>query len=339
MKRTAIAICLGLGLLVAACTTPRLQGDGVLRRAVESLATGSFTELHVVFEDKFILCETTGPFHRHQFYDPSLRPERARQYDVRKLALSHDGTRGAGLAGKGVHILVVPEMSLLHEAEKPASAIMTAAWVGPLPEDAGWVVTSGDPSGPNVWLLTGELPTFGKSGRTELSAQARGRAIDDKTGYLVTTGHGNKLEIFDLESMKSVLILELPCRQVSYSLAARNGVAWVGTMEGTVIPVDIEKRSAGKAVRFGAGPGEVELSLSVSGNYMGVVAQDQREKSEPFPTSLRVFRIKGTQLFQSAKGYLEPHGALDDVEILENAGIVVFSAGGSLFGWFYQEKP
>ena len=220
-----------------------------------------------------------------------------------------------------------------------ARAILPAAWVGALPAGDGWVVSSGDPSGPNVWVVTGERPRFGTNGRSELSSQIRARAIDDETGLLVITGHGSKLEIFDLAEMKSVVVLDLPCNQVSFGLAAANGVAWVGTSEGTVVPVDLQKQTVGEAFKFGAGPGDVLLALSPSGRHLAVAAQDRREKNQPYPTSLRVFRVKEMTLKQVAKGFLEAHGNLDDVEILEKAKLAVFTCGGALFGWYYAEKP
>jgi hypothetical protein len=126
---------------------------------------------------------------------------------------------------------------------------------------------------------------------------------------------------------------------VSYAVAARDGVAWVGTMEGTIVPVDIEGRKANRPYKFGAGPGEVDLALSRSGQHMGVIAQDQREKTEPYPTSVRVFRVRGSQLAQTAKGYFRTEDPMTDIEILERAGLVVYTAGGTLFGWYFREKP
>jgi hypothetical protein len=339
MKSIAIAVCLSLTVLVAACRT-LIEGDGVLREAYVSKVPLNLRpgEIHIVPDEKLILCETAGPYHYFLSYDIGLRPERQRQYEVRRLALSADGKTGAGFAGKGLHVVVVPEMSLLHHIPKPASAILPAPWVGPLPAGDGWVVSSGDPKGPNVWAVTGERPQFGTSGRSELSSQIRARALDPKTGHLIITGHGNKLEIFDLAEMKSLAVLELPCSQVSTGIAAGDGVAWVGTVEGTVIPVDLENRTVGEAFKFGAGPGDVDLALSPSGKHLAVGAQDRRDTNEPFPTSLRVFRVDGMTLKAIAKGFLNAHGSFADIEILEKAKLVVYTCGGGLYGWYFAEK-
>jgi hypothetical protein len=292
--------------------------------------------LHVAPGEKLVLCECEGPGNPKYLLNPRLVPTKHGQYYWEAFAFGPVADQGVCLTADSVEMVDLPELRPARVFTKPRGLVSAGARVTPLPDGEGWVLSSPQRAPANLWVLSRSPVRILREGRSSLPGPIRGAAFDDRSGLLVLTDETNHLEVFDIRSMTSEGVVTLPCREVSRSVVAKDGWAWVGTREGTVIPVGLVDGSTRPAIRLG-GIGDVELALSDSSGILAAMVQDREALVQPYPTHLRVYIVGEGRLVDIAAAYFETRGLLKDVAVLETTQVVAFACGSGLFTWEYRE--
>ncbi|MEN8148660.1 MAG: hypothetical protein ABFS86_02485 [Planctomycetota bacterium] len=282
-------------------------------------------------EEEYLVMQTASPGSVNVVYTGRIQQEQMRVLTYQKLAFGDSPKVAAALTALQIQMLSIPAMEETALLDLPQA--FNAESIDRMPGKGSWVVTSSDRERSNVWILAGDPPKFVTSGRTELPRNLRGRAVDDKTGLLLLTDDTNRLEFFDLGEMKSVGVITLPCREVHTDIVAANGLAWVGTREGTIVPIDIEKKAAGDVIRLGTGKGHVFLTLSGSGSHLGVAVQDLSAGRPPYPTYLKVFLVDAGTRVQVASTFFEHKSLIKDFTMLGGVETCLVATRSHLLKW------
>jgi len=281
--------------------------------------------------------QTAAPANLNIVYSPQFEEQAHRTIAFQDFAFGDTSKVAACLAPLRAQILSVPQLLESSTADLPK--VFNSDRINRIPGRESWVVTSSDRERSNVWILGGNPPKFVQSGRTALPRNLRGRTVDDKTSLLLLTDDTNRLEFFGLSEMKSEGVITLPCREVQGSIVARNGFAWAGSREGTIIPVDIEKRSVGEPIRMGTGQGQVFLCLSANGGLLGVAVQDISAGKPPYPTYMKVFMLNGDARVELAQTFFEHRSLIKDIALLEKTEMFVVATRSHLLRWSWGSTP
>jgi hypothetical protein len=336
VKSRALVALLGLVVVFSGCYTPPHTGKGKIYSV--SLRPGlKPVGLFVAPNEEYFVVQTAAPSHVSIAYSPEFEQLKLSYLAYQDMAFGKSAKEAAALAPLKAMILDMPALTEAEAIELPK--VFNSERINRIPGRESWVITSSDRERSNVWILGGNPARFVKSGRTALPRDLRGRAVDDKTKLLLLTDNANRLEFFDLSEMKSLGVTTLDCREVSRSMVARDGKAWVGTRSGTIVPVDIEKRAGGKPFRMGTGPGEVYLDLSADGGYLGVAVQDLSGGKPPYPTYIKVFLLDGATQIELASTFFEHKSLLKDVVVLKSTETVVVASTSHLLKWHWGEQP
>jgi len=325
----------GLALAVVGCYTPTHTGEGAIDMVMirpDLKPVGLF----VAPNEEYLVVQTAPPASVNVVYSPLFTQLNLVSLAYQDLAFGDDPEIAACLAPLRARVLDMPDVVEASSAELPK--LFNSDRINRIPGTGNWVVTSSDRERSNVWILGGEPARFVKSGRTALPRNLLGRAVDGKTSRLLLTDDTNRLEFFDLSEMKSEGVITLPCRQVHSSLVARGGYGWVGTRNGTIVPVDIANRSCGEEVRMGTGPGHVFLTISEPGGILGVAVQDLTAGKPPYPTYLKVFLLNGDARVELATTFFEHKSLIKDIAVLEGVETFVVASSSHLLRWKWTKK-
>jgi len=334
-KRAMLAV-LGVALVVLACHSPTHTGGGAIK-AIALRPDLKPIGLFVSPGEEYLVVQTAAPANLNIVYLPILKEQSHRTLAYQDFAFGDNPKIAACLAPLRAQILSVPDLLESGTADLPK--VFNSDRINRIPGRESWVVTSSDRERSNVWILGGDPPRFVKSGRTALPRNLRGRAVDDKTSRLLLTDDTNRLEFFDLLEMRSEGVITLPCREVHNSLVARNGLAWVGSREGTIIPVDVEKRTFGEPIRMGTGMGNVFLCLTANGGLLGVAVQDVSSGKPPYPTYLKVYMLNGDARVELAETFFEHRSLIKDIALLSKTEIFVVATRSHLLKWTWGSTP
>jgi hypothetical protein len=329
-------VVLGLSLGILACHSPTHTGGGAIK-AVTLRPDLKPVGLYVSPGEEYLVVQTAAPANLNIVYAPNFVQETLRTVPYQDLAFGDDPKIAATLAPLHARILSVPNLLETSAAELPK--VFNSERINRIPGRKSWVVTSSDRERSNVWILAGNPPGFVKSGRTALPRNLRGRAADDKTSLLLLTDDTNRPEFFNLSAMKSEGVVTLPCREVHGSLVARGGLGWAGSREGTIIPIDIEKRSVGEPIRMGTGQGHVFLCLSANGGLLGVAVQDLSSGKPPYPTYFKIYMLNGDARVELAETFFEHRSLIKDIALLESTEIFVAATRSHLLKWKWTTTP
>jgi hypothetical protein len=332
----ALLAIIGLGLFLTAslagCHGPEHTGPGDIK-AIKIRPDLSPLGLYMAPKEEYLVAQMAAPGNANVVYTGMIEQEQFRVTTYQDLSFGDNPKLAATLTPLTVQMLSMPSMEKGGRLPVDLPPAFNAERVNRIPGKASWVLTSSDRARSNVWILTGNPPAFVRSGRTALSQNIRGRAVDDKTGLLLLTDDTNRLEFFDLDEMKSVGVITLPCREVHMDIAAADGYAWVGTRDGTIIPVDIEKKAAGDQIRMGTGKGHVFLALTGGGTHLGVAVQDLSSGRPDYPTYLKVFLVDSGTRVQVATTFFEHRTLIKDIAVLEKAETFLVATRSHLLKW------
>lgn len=335
-RSIAFAALVAVSLAFAACRSPAHIGDGEIKkvRVAPGLDTGF---LYLSPGDRHLLLETRGtPAGTILVYNPDMTTWGTRHMSSEAMAISRTRPEIASLDGGAVRFLRVPDLASISSVREPDGALFDRGTrIVPAPPGAGYVFVTSRAGRMNIHVYSSEEGAFTKSGRSALEGTIRSAAIDDRTGLLVLVGEGKRVEIYDLVEMKSTGTVDLPANSTSFGVVARNGVAWVGTTNGRIVPVELRTREVGESVGLG-GPGDVFLSLSGTGRFLAAASQERAARRPPYPTNLRVYYIDGDRLTEIADSFLETRGELVDLSILETTETVALSTTWELLAWKYS---
>lgn len=338
IRSIAVAALAALTLAFAACRSPAHVGDGEFGkvRVAPGLDTGF---LYLSPGDEVLLLETRGtPEGTVIVYRPDMSTWGTEHRRCEAMAISRTKPEVACLDGDTVRFLRVPDLVELGSTPEPEGALFDRGTrIVPAPPGAGYVFVTSRPGRMNIHVWSADERAFTKSGRSALDGTIRAAAIDDRTGLLVLVGEGKRVEIYDLVEMKSTGTLDLPANSTSFGVVARNGVAWVGTTNGRIVPVELKTRTVGEPVGLG-GPGDVFLNLSGTGRFLAAASQDRAARRPPYATNLKVFYIDGDRLTEIADSFLETRGELVDLAMLETTETVALSTTWDLLAWRYSPR-
>jgi hypothetical protein len=284
--------------------------------------------LHVVPGERYAVVETAGPGPLLLVWDETLR-QVACVHGIGDVGVARDGTRLLRMHPYENEVLELPSLRAMGDFPDPAGWSPLSYWgVRCRPSGDGWAAISWD----GVLRIEDGPPRAVAVGHPQIGRPI-GSAIDDATGLLVMIGDRNLLETFDLDSMKSVFVAELPCREVSFDVAAGGGTAWVGTRDGdgSFLEFDLRARTV-RRHELGQ-RGDVQLSMSDDHSELAVVA-DQFVPSADHPALLKVFRCGHRDLEEIASLSVAVPGGVFDVAILPKWGTVLL-AGPQTFAWRY----
>jgi hypothetical protein len=335
-RTRGLVVALSVLLASLGCASPKHTGGGEIE-AVLIRPDLKPVGLYVAPGEEYIVVQMAAPAHLNVVYSPVFLQEKLRSLAYQDLAFGDTAETAACLAPLKAHVLDMPEFIEATSADLPK--VFNSDRINRIPGQGSWVVTSSDRERSNVWILGGDPPRFVKSGRTALPRNLRGRAVDDRTSLLLLTDDTNRLEFFDLSNMQSVGIITLPCREVTNALVARNGLAWVGTRDGGIVPVDVEKRAAEEMIRLGTGKGNVFLALSDEGRMLAVAVQDLSAGKPPYPTYLKVFLLNGDARIELARTFFEHRSLIKDLAVMEKTETVVVATRSHLLRWQWNKKP
>jgi len=335
-SKRALVVLVGLALGALACHSPAHTGGGAIK-AIALRPDLKPIGLYVSPGEEYLVVQTAAPAHLNVVYTPRFKQEKYLSLAYQDFAFGDDPKTAACLAPLKARILDMPELFERSTADLPR--VFNSDRINRIPGKASWVVTSSDRERSNVWILGGDPPQFVTSGRTALPMNLRGRAVDDKTSLLLLTDDTNRLEFFDLAAMRSEGVITLPCREVHDAIVARDGLAWVGTREGTIIPIDIEKRSAGEVIRMSTGKGHVFLCLSQNGGLLGVAVQDLSSGKPPYPTYLKLFMLNGDARVELATTFFEHRSLIKDIAVLSSSEVFVVATRSHLLKWTWGATP
>ncbi len=319
-------------LLVSGCTAPAHVGTGTLStlNVPIDLQPGA---LFVTPDESYVLCETQRD--KNLVFTGNLDVLRTQGLDFQAFAFSADSKSAAAVRQEEAVLVTVPDLRRLASFPKPAGAFSGKAEMHALPGGDGYVAVSNDRGVPNVWIISGEPPRFAASGRTSDPENLRGSALDPVSGELVLTNDRNHLEIFDISTMKTVEILELPCRETDFDIATGLGWAFVATRDGIVIPVDLQARAHAEPLRIG-GRGHLKVALSKSGRLLAVCHQDQSARKAPYPTTVKVYAVSQGNARELGSAFFEAKGPARDIVVLEGSKKVVISCAPQLLVWTFE---
>ncbi len=333
MTRSAPVLVAALALLaVAGCSTPTHVGTGTLN-ALSTPLDLKPGALFVTPDESYVLCETQRD--KNLVFTGHLETLKARSLDYRAFAFSADSKSAAAIRREEGAYVAVPDLRRLASFPKPAGAFTGRAELFALPDGSGFVAVGNDRTAPNVWIIGEEPPRFARSGRTMDPANLRGAAIDQESGKLILTNDRNLLEIFNLKTMQTEDVLELPCREADYDIATGLGWAFVSTRDGMVIPVNVAAKSHAEPIRIG-GRGQMRVALSKSGRLLAVSHQDQSARKAPYPTTLKVFAVDRGNATELGHAFFEAEGPARDIVVLETSGKVLLSCDPQLIAWTFE---
>ena len=339
-KAILLAALAALTLVPLSCYSPKHLGSGEISTVNLPLALSlDITRVEVSPGEEHVLCEASGDKQWKLMLNRDLSVPRMKQIDTKTWTCGAGANDFACLTALEFKQLTLPGWKPAGQAKKPIPGASIEARLHALPEGGGYVVTSNDRAGSNVWIVAGTPPVFGRNARSALAGSIQGRGVDRKTGTLVLTDGHNQVELFDLAAMKSVEVLVLPCTSMSGAVAVKGGFAYIGTNDGRMVPIDIENRAVGSPRGLG-GPGKVFLSFSNSGGFLLAAVQDTTE-SAPYPTNLTVL-VPGAEPGRPERligTYTHLRNVLRDVAILDTTEIAVLACGSDLLEWKFKGRP
>lgn len=333
MTKTVLLTATVFALFVlAGCSTPAHVGTGTLDALTVpiDLKPGA---LFVAPDESYVICATQRD--KNLVYTGNLEILKARALEYRTFAFSADSTSAAAIRQEEGVFVAVPDLRRLASFPKPAGTFNGQANLFPLADGSGYVGVGNGLGAPNVWILGGEPPRFAESGSTSDPEHLRGAAIDHQNGKIVLTNDRNYLEIFDLKTMQTDQLLELPCRETDYDIATGLGWAFVATRDGIVIPVDVAAKSYAEPIRVG-GPGHICVALSKSGRLLAVCHQDQSARKAPYPTTLKVYSVSQGNATELGSAFFQAEGPARNIVMLETSGKVLLSCNPQLLAWEFE---
>jgi len=298
---------------------PKIEGKGKLQRlalpgqvnAVVSSPDGKYVFVDRALESDVVL-------------DAGLHVVGKAEETWHRMAFTLDGKTGVwpDQPGGTGEVRAIPGLKLLHKiAAKPG---FDQPWaVCALPDGKSFVVAGWE----EVRLLRMDPWAWGEAGKPALQRPNAG-AVDPKSALLVLIGDGDKLELFDPGTLKSVATLPLP-HPVTYDVAATAGRAWVGTKAGVMIPVDLEARRVLDPVPVGEG----DVSLARCGNVLVAVA-GRFVDGDHHPTRIVAYEIEGTSLREIAAATFMGPCAWNDVAVVPDRHAAILG-GRESFVWTY----
>ncbi len=336
---------IGLAALLACAACRSSAGRlGLETLDVESnLKTNSIV---VVPGERYVLVQTAGTpetllFHtgpRLLVWDRDFDVVARLSCDTSHVGASQSGTALLRVGVLGREVRSVPDLAVLATVGEPARTLwpLGSTWVLGRPDAAGWAVVGWgevlrvDAAGPGR-----AEPRLAATARAAIGSQ-RSAAIDDQTGLLVMTDGESRAELFDLRTMATTCVVDLPCRAAKFDTAACAGRAWIATYDddGDFLELDLTTRQVRRhptGVR-----GRVRLALSPDGARL-VTATQQFVRGGPHPTRLAVLRPTSTGLVPEASVDLELASILEDVAIVPSWGVVLL-AGKTTFAWRYTVR-
>lgn len=327
-----LCVVVALHALTPVVVAESVQAPDRLR----GVASKGCAECAVIPSTQNVLLETAGPRAEVLVLGQDLRPVGRRANGWRLLATDQEGKRILGVAfRRELNLLTVPSLDVVQTtAAKPPWSMNYPRGLHHLGPGEGWVATM--LRGPNVVRIRENPLRYEAPRASTLKAVVR-TALDATTSVLALIGDSNKLELFDVKSMRTTRVLDLPCEEVTRSLFAHEGQVWVGTTHGKLFRYDVAKGVLQVVLR-GAQHDEVLVSGCPKRSLLAVMWVRGRQPL-PYPCEMRVFRLDGPKARQvSAVQKCSLPFAVNDLALRSEAGDVLIADHAGVLVWRFKTE-
>ena len=319
-------------LVVAGCASGETGATGGSERrdGVVSVVAGPGGEvqrLHVSPDGRFLVVETTGPLPSVAcVYDEELRLVRSRPSWAFAMAFSSMANELVIANAGEVEVVEIQSLQTRAKRALPDGARIVSQVIA-LPQGAGWAIHSGGSS--RVRKL--DATSLGIVGEGELGVgYLVGAALDDATGLGVVVGRQHQLGGYDFDRMSPAFTVDLPCVESGPSVRASNGIALVGTSDGSglVIRVDLRERRVIDTIKLPVDGRTFVACAKRTGDV--AIAGERRVAGDPDKRvlELRYLERHDGSLREVASTSLVIDGWVADIELMERTRKVVIGGTG-----------